>query len=293
MLNIKKYLKKIFFKRKVPCLHYLEVHLVDHCNLNCNACTHFSSISPEKFANKNEFEKQVKTLSQKLRFNRIRLLGGEPLLHPDVVDFIEVTKKYFPKSFVSICTNGILLPSMKKVFWDTCRKYNVVIDISKYPVIEGKTSFYENLLKENNINFGGFHDGSDRKLFHNQYGNSDEYVSFENCAIRKKNIAILKDGRIFVCPKTAFVDIYNKHFAQKVPQDKGINIYLSSGNDIKQYLSKPVETCRYCSYMWKIVDWKPSEKQMEEWNATNDAEEFKKVQQQFLDMKSKNKKSLF
>lgn len=291
MFNLKKYLKKILFKKKIPCLHYLEVHLVDHCNLSCNACTHFSSISPEKFANINEFEKQMKALSKKLRFNRIRLLGGEPLLHPDIADFIEVTKKYFPKSFVSICTNGILLPSMKKDFWDTCRKNNVVIDISKYPVIEDKAALFENLIKENNVDFGGFHDGRDRKLFHNQWGNSDKYVSFENCAIHRKNIAILKDGRIFVCPKTAFIDIYNKYFAQSVPQGKGINIYFSSGKNIKKYLSKPVETCKYCSYMWKIVDWHISQKQSEEWNATNEEVELIKIQQQFLSMKSKNKKN--
>jgi len=292
MKNIKRYFKKIFFRKKTPCLHYLEAHLVDHCNLNCNACTHYSSISPEKFVDINEFEKQMNVLSKKLRFNRIRLLGGEPLLHPQIADFIALTKRYFPNSFVSVCTNGILLPSMKDSFWEACRQYNVVIDISKYPVIEDNARLYEELIIKNKVQFGGFHDGSDRKLFHNQYGNSNERVSFENCAIKKKNIAILNDGKIFVCPKTAFISVYNRYFDQNVPQDKGKNIYFSSGNDIKKYLSKPVETCKYCSYMWKIVDWKYSEKTKDEWNATNNQEELIKVQQQFLNQKMKNKKSL-
>ena len=56
---------KQFFKTKIPILiklkyilrsiilgttlKYIEINIVDHCNLKCNGCTHFANISEEKF----------------------------------------------------------------------------------------------------------------------------------------------------------------------------------------------------------------------------------------------------
>ena len=43
-------------------LPVLEVHLTDHCNLNCKGCSHFSNISDEFFLDKNDFERDLKEL---------------------------------------------------------------------------------------------------------------------------------------------------------------------------------------------------------------------------------------
>ena len=61
---------KIKFKRK-PELEYLETHLVDHCNLNCKACTHFCPLVKNKyFHNIDNFKKDIKVLSQKFRIKQ-------------------------------------------------------------------------------------------------------------------------------------------------------------------------------------------------------------------------------
>ena len=44
-----------------PALPYLEVHLVDHCNLNCKGCGHFSLIGEVWFA---DLDKYVQDMSQ-------------------------------------------------------------------------------------------------------------------------------------------------------------------------------------------------------------------------------------
>ncbi len=269
MEKFAKFFKKTFYRRKLPCLHYVEVHLTDHCNLNCIACTHYSSIASPQFENIQKFNTNMKMLSKKLRFNRIRLLGGEPLLHPNVSDFIKITKKHFPKSHICVCTNAILLPSMSELFWQTCRDCNVTIDITDYPSEKQKEiSYYAEIISKNKVAFGGAHNGNKRVVFHNPSGSSNKKISFQRCVIKYKNVILLKGNRIFNCPKTAYIGIYNKYFNKHVAQDKGINIYFNSSKSIKTYISKPTETCKYCSHNYKVIDWTTSKNKDDEWDLT-------------------------
>lgn len=103
-------------------LPYLEFHLTDHCNLNCKGCAHYSPMASDHYADLYQLEKDLQRLAQLFRNIRlIRLMGGEPLLHPDVDRFIRTTRSAFPKSRIGIVTNGILLPQASQAFWDACR----------------------------------------------------------------------------------------------------------------------------------------------------------------------------
>ena len=53
----------IVFGRKIM-LEKIDIHLVDHCNLKCKSCTHFSSIADEFFLDIDEFEKDMRRLSK-------------------------------------------------------------------------------------------------------------------------------------------------------------------------------------------------------------------------------------
>jgi molybdenum cofactor biosynthesis enzyme MoaA len=73
-----------------PMLPYIvETHLVDHCNLNCKGCSHFASLVPgEVFTDIEIFKRDIARLSQIfIDVYEIRLMGGEPLLHPDIDTF--------------------------------------------------------------------------------------------------------------------------------------------------------------------------------------------------------------
>ena len=113
-----------------------EIHLTDHCNLNCQMCDHFSPLAEEYYLDLQDFQKQMERLSflfhNEAQF--IRLLGGEPLLHPDVVSFFPITRACFPETDIKLYTNGLLLPAQTDAFWEACTKYNIIIVITKYPV---------------------------------------------------------------------------------------------------------------------------------------------------------------
>lgn len=64
---------------------------MEHCNLKCAGCTHFSSIAKEEYLDIGEFQKDITRISEltNSRARFINLLGGEPLLHPQVEAFFQ------------------------------------------------------------------------------------------------------------------------------------------------------------------------------------------------------------
>lgn len=282
-----KRLQKI--RKRLPALHYCETHLVDHCNLDCMGCIHYSSISNESFVNKKKYKNDLTELSKKIRFKSFRLMGGEPLLHPEIVNLIETARTVFPRSRLAIVTNGILLSTMPESFWETCRKNNIIIDLSKYPPTKEMFPQFLDLIKKNNVKVGNIHPGHEMYFFHNQFGTSDVKTAFKYCGRKSYKINVLKNGKMYTCPKTAFIDIYNNYFNTNVPTDKGIDIYKYAGKVIINYLKKPVATCAYCLYGVVAHKWSTTSKSKDEWNAY-DTQNFVEKAQNYLLKKPTNEK---
>ena len=60
-------------------------------------------------------------------------MGGEPLLHPEIMKFFDISRRYFDGQ-VNLVTNGILLTSQSDSFWESLRDINIRIMISRYPI---------------------------------------------------------------------------------------------------------------------------------------------------------------
>ncbi len=248
-------------------LQYVEVHLTDHCNLNCKACEHYCPlVDAPTFTDIEEFTADMRELSSKVTVEKIRLMGGEPLLHPDVNSFITITRKYFRHSDIHLVTNGILLQKMSAGFWCTLRENDIFLDISKYPPLKDKYDFYRQLANENQVKLGYSKIADEFWCSLNPNGDSDANESFSNCWIMR-NCHNLRHGRVMLCPEACYMDIYNKYFNENIPRDTGIDIYENSGEKIVEYLNTPKETCRYCKPFGRIFEWGISTKDKTEWDA--------------------------
>ncbi|WP_290881733.1 radical SAM protein, partial [Helicobacter sp.] len=117
-------------------LKLVEIHLAEHCNLNCFSCAHFSQLSPAQFPSLEQFSKDMEQLNSLTNglIGKFHLMGGEPLLNPSCKDFFAITRKYFPNSAIWLVTNGILLNKQPKEFWESCRENNIEIHPTKYPI---------------------------------------------------------------------------------------------------------------------------------------------------------------
>ncbi|GMO45470.1 MAG: hypothetical protein Ta2B_26480 [Termitinemataceae bacterium] len=251
-----------------------ELHITDHCNLNCASCAHFSSLSEPKFADMSTLEKDFSKISQLSAttgggVDNINLLGGEPLLHPGLQEILVMTRKYFTATNIYLITNGILLLKQNDAFWDICAKNNIKIKISYYPV---KLNYKEikKVAKKHGVQI--FARSKMKKTVFFKYeldktGKQNIKSSFKKCW-QANMCSQLYEGKIFPCPVIAYLHILNKYFNENfiVSDEDYIDIYsVNSISDILSFLCKPVPFCRYCTNECPKVNWEISKKNISEW----------------------------
>lgn len=249
-----------------------EVQLVEHCNLNCKSCSHFCPVADEEFLDINEYERDCKRLSELFNHQAsfIRLMGGEPLLHPQICKFFKITRENFPNTIIDLDTNGILVLSMKDEFWEALNKYNINLTITKYP-IKIDIEKIQQKCKENNVKFRFFSEKSVVNFNHlplDIEGRQQIENSFLKCYLAN-TCHTLKHGKMFTCSTIPHVAHLNKHFncTFSVTDGDYIDIFKAENkNEILEFLSKPVPFCRYCNVKArKEQKWNISEKKIEEW----------------------------
>ena len=254
-----------------PYLSYLEIHLADHCNLNCKGCGHFSPIAEKRFADLNSFERDMKQLQRLFStIHKVVLMGGEPLLNPHIDSFITATKASFPKSDILVYTNGILLPQMPEKFWSTCRSCSVGIAITIYPPLKKKESALIQLVKDNGLRVF-VHSVTSFHAFYNRKGDTDPLTGFKRCRNRWYT-PMLREGKIYICPKAATMSYFNKKFGLNVPRTGFVDIFAPglNGWDVKDELNKASATCCHCTLGWNVVPvfpWATSKHVLQDWTA--------------------------
>jgi organic radical activating enzyme len=106
-----------------------EVNIVDHCNLRCRACAHLSPVLPTNSIDPRDLSKDLTELAASYHTRLLRILGGEPLLHPDILDVLTAARDSGIADRIEIATNGLLLPRQKPRFWESVD----AVRISLYP----------------------------------------------------------------------------------------------------------------------------------------------------------------
>ena len=113
-----------------------EVQVAEHCNLKCINCNHFAPLAKNQFLDIENYTRDCERLSvlfgAEIEF--INLMGGEPLLHPQIIDIMKITRKNFQRGEIRLVTNGLLLSDMKQEFWGACKANRIELHITKYPV---------------------------------------------------------------------------------------------------------------------------------------------------------------
>ncbi|MGN0449889.1 MAG: radical SAM protein [Ruminococcus sp.] len=253
---------------------HFEFHLVEHCNLKCAGCTHFAPLAKEEYLSFEEFKSDIKRLSdlsnKKARF--INLLGGEPLLHPYIQQFLYCAREFFPDSIIRVVTNGIKLLEMSESFWVACKENNIIIGITEYPI---EIDYQERLelIKRKGVQFESF-SGDDVprdemwRLALDEKGLNRPTENFMRCP-RANACVFIKHGKMFNCATMANIDHFNNYFGTdfKLSKDDGIDIYkVKDIDEILSFLATPKPFCRYCNIdnrkygvRWKVSDFKRDE----------------------------------
>jgi len=255
------------------CINHIDIHVAEHCNLNCAYCCHCSTVAEPEFLDIEQFERDIIKLSKLTNgcINAILLLGGEPLLNPDIVRIMQITRQNVPNTRINILTNGILLTRMKEDFWSTCKNNNIIIHISRYPIkldtdkIFATAQRYSVDVKWFTTKSRNNRDDIFRVQKFDLAGKRDIFNSYENCPCRS---TFLKDGKIYLCPPMPSSRHLEKRFGVRFEISMDDYLILDNVNNLQEildFISHPTPFCRYCVYEDQFIQWKISEKKKEEW----------------------------
>lgn len=263
-------------------LKKIYVEITNACNLNCDFC--IKNERKTKYLDKNEFIKildKIKDYTDYLYFHVL----GEPLLHPNINEFIDIASKNFK---INITTNGYLIEKIKHnknirqlnislhSFND---KYN--IELKKYldnifNTIETLNNTYislrlwvknkynkdiidyinnrynlnidyniENYKIKDNVFINNFHEFIWPDLENNYYN------EIGTCYALVDHIGILSDGTIIPCCLDSkgnmnLGNIYKNNLNDILISDRAINMINNFKNK-----KKCEELCRHCQFIEK------------------------------------------
>lgn len=256
--------KKIKDMNRIP-IHVLEIHIVDHCNLKCKACSHFSNIADEFFISPEEFTNSLDIAKKRFKIYSFALMGGEPLLHPQLGELVTIARKKLPNTEIGLTTNGLLIDAISDNLWAKFIENNVKINISKYPVNSDNIAHLLDKVAEKNL-LGRVYVKNYFRKYINLKGNSNRHLTYSQCYMN--HCLIVKGDCLFKCPFSLYVGYFNKKFNTKIPVSSGLNLKTASNRQIKEFIGNPIESCDYCSFLTDEkahFKWELSEGYMEEW----------------------------
>lgn len=252
-----------------------EVNIADHCNLNCRCCNHFSPLAQPTFLDVKIFERDMMRLSELTKRNagRIWLIGGEPLLHPEIDKFCLIARKAFPDADISIFTNGTLLERQKKGFWEVLRETHIELILTRYPISVDYDALNELMEREGVLYSYSLDSGEVLKTTYHLpldlEGKLDGVANYIKCWHANECVT-LRDGRIYTCPIAAHAHHFNKYFDEHLSESEAnsISIYdVSDIEEILEFLKKPIPFCGHCNIDGYTYDmeWGISKRDIKEW----------------------------
>ena len=253
-------------------IKYFLYEIVHHCNLNCKGCDHCSPIAEEEYVDIKTYKKDIEKMKKNFDYiERIGIMGGEPLLHPKINQIIKTTRNILKKTQILIFTNAIELRNQPESFWQTLKKEQASLVITKYDLkinyveielIAKKYNviiFYENNLKIKDE----FH-----KICYNEEGTEDILTSYKEC-YHGHYCPTLENGQLYQCPIIPATRHFNKYFDKnlEISEKDSINIHKKiKKEEIFKFFNSPINFCRYCNISGreKII-WGISQKEIKEW----------------------------
>lgn len=244
-----------------PRMKQFDVNLVDHCNMKCKGCLRFSNLVNEPFyADYDHMIKDWERIKELFwGVERIKLMGGEPLLNPDLCKYIEEARRIFPDADIMVTTNALLINEKCAELFDTMKKNYCFFDISLYAPMENRIAEVERILTEKKVWYVVNNSKGD---FYKVMSKTPDYNAdkmYEACMA--KNCHHLREGKISVCSRPQYAHIINERYGVNIPTDCGVwDIYEENIDAWKldDKLSSSFEACKYCAppvlYEWGRAD---------------------------------------
>ncbi len=229
----------------------LVLDVVKHCNLSCRGCGHLSPVFKKNVMGADSLERDLSILTKYYHTDEVLILGGEPLLHPDLVSVLETVRDAKIGEKIKLLTNGLLLHKADPKFWQ-------ILDEVRVSIYPGKelssaqqqvavtlaerhgttlTLQYYDIFRESILD----KPNKDRQLLKRV---------FDTCLIAHKwHCNTIEEGHFYKCPQ-AYLIPNSKDPESKLSERDGIRLQDLSGfeQSLYTYLKAPhpLAACRNC-----------------------------------------------
>ena len=261
----------------------ISIPILNNCNLFCAYCDNFIPLRKEIWYEESDnFERnisQLKNICDKIKF--IFIIGGEPFLHPNIVELCTILRKYYSDITIGIHTNGFpLLDIINDKILYNLSKLNIAIHVSVYPIMSkekqkiirkrcAKYNIICHFIIKNVFIFAGL---LDKKNNDTNYHGKCIYTGFDNTGKRLsyRCTQLNSNGDLYFCALPANIHRLNEYFNlnYEVIENKDyVNIYkIKTEKEIIQLYNNDIDFCKYCGNNNKEVKpWRRSKKDISEW----------------------------
>lgn len=230
-----------------------EINAVDHCNIACRDCNHASPAVKMKFADPDVVFRNLSSLSMFYKPAMIKIVGGEPLLHPDMTALLKAVRRSGISRHIKLVTNGILLPQMKDEVWAEIDE----LELSVYPATESVLSAamaaIRQTAKRHHVKMVRYFYNNFRMTF-SMVGTADYVLTgriYTACKLAKLwGCQSVHEGHFFKCPQSIYIPKILDAADAYDYREGGVKITDSPDfpDKLKGYLSacEPLRACRYC-----------------------------------------------
>ena len=237
---------------------YAELLITTACNLHCDGCGNYTNYGMKGFMDADETAAAMKAWSARVAFENFRILGGEPMIHPELGRFVAAAAECWPEAKRWVVTNGLLLARRAElietmVATGTRLLISFHSDDPRYlermrpALAEAKRWSAAGVAVriEDYRAFVRMYRGIGRNM--RPFADGNPSGSWTGCLARR--CINLKAGRLWKCPQTAYLAEVLAHFALTENPEwapylgyKGIGLEASDA-ELGEFLQRGPEAC--------------------------------------------------
>ncbi len=233
----------------------LEYPITSVCQNRCIACNHLTPLLSPWFVSVDEFTRDVQDAARLLRPGQFALLGGEPLLHPDLLTILDVARQSEIAPRLSITTNGQALGR-----YLDCEPLWRLVDrlvIDRYP---DKLTDADVRAIDERAHVSGVQvawQGQPRWyacLTRGERSDDGARLAWAQCP-HKTQCRQIDRGYLYVCPQSAVIP----EIVMGRPRGTdGLLLRDASRQDAAAFLGRdaPLASCRRCSVNERFLAWR-------------------------------------
>jgi cyclic pyranopterin phosphate synthase len=240
-----------FLGGKIRQKHSCEVNVVDHCNLTCRDCNHGSPGVAERFIDPAQLYTDLSQLGRHYEPRTIKLIGGEPLLHPDLLEVARAVRMSRISRRLLLITNGLLLPRAPDELWDSIN----ALEVSIYPnpgMPEDVIQWIRDKARKHGVEIEFLRFTQFRVQFSTRE-NQDENLTrrvFSTCRMANLwHCDSVHDGYFYRCPQSVYIPQLTGRENDTFEHDR---VRIEDSRRFRQQLAafrqspEPLSACRYC-----------------------------------------------